>query len=335
MKRNILNWRTQILESERRVAVPIMTHPGIDAIGATVRQAACDGEVHARAVEHLANTYPTAAASMIMDLSVEAEAFGCPTHTVENDVPSIEGPIVHDATSIDALAVPTLTAGRLPAYLQAARLAAQLVTDRPVLAGCIGPYSLAGRLFGMTEIMMGVLDDPQTLHALLDKCTRFLVAYLQAFRDAGVDGVLMAEPAAGMLSPELCDEFSSAYVARIVAAVQDESFALVLHNCGNAGDLNRSMASTGAWGYHLGNNNDIARSIADFPADALVMGNIDPAGTMKMGTPAQVRSQVLDLLRATADRRNFILSTGCDIPPHTPEANIRALFAALDEYNQA
>ncbi len=335
MKRNMLNWRTQILDSERRVALPIMTHPGIDAIGATVRQAVCDGEVHARAIEHLANAYPTAAASMIMDLSVEAEAFGCRTHLTEDDVPSIEGPIVHDAASIEALAVPTLTAGRVPEYLKAARLAARRVTDRPLLAGCIGPYSLAGRLYGMTEIMMGILDEPQVLHALIEKCTQFLIAYIQAFRDEGIDGVLMAEPAPGMLSPELCDEFSSAYVARVVAAVQDESFVLVLHNCGNAGELNRSMASTGAWGFHLGNNNDVARSIADFPADAMVMGNIDPASTMKMGAPEQVRSQVLDLLQRTAERRNFILSTGCDIPPHVPEANIRAFFAALDEYNGA
>ena len=38
------------------------------------------------------------------------------------------------------------------------------------------------------------------------------------------NGVAMAEPAAGLLSPNLIDEFSSPYVQKIREAVEDENF---------------------------------------------------------------------------------------------------------------
>ena len=31
---------------------------------------------------------------------------------------------------------------------------------------------------------------------------------------------------------------------------------------------------------------------------------------------------------------NFVLSSGCDTPPHTPMENIDAFFKALDDFNK-
>ena len=54
---------------------------------------------------------------------------------------------------------------------------------------------------------------------------------------------------------------------------------------------------------------------------------------MKDGSPEQVRAAVGDLLERTRDFPNFVLSTGCDVPPQTPLANIDAFFGALREWN--
>ena len=69
-------WIDGLMANPKRVAVPIMTHPGIDYIGKSVREAVTDGEVHAAAIKALADRYPSAASTVIMDLTVEAEAFG-------------------------------------------------------------------------------------------------------------------------------------------------------------------------------------------------------------------------------------------------------------------
>ena len=69
-----------------------------------------------------------------------------------------------------------------------------------------------------------------------------------------------------------------------------------------------------------------------FPSDIPVMGNIDPAGVLRMGTPDTVREATLSLMQRCSGYENFVLSSGCDIPPMTPWENIDAFFAAAEEY---
>jgi uroporphyrinogen decarboxylase len=326
----MFEWKTGILTGNKRAAIPIMTHPGIEMIGATVREAASHGEIQFKAIRALVEKFPVAAATMMMDLSVEAEAFGAETHFKENDVPTISGRVVTDMDSARQLSIPDFEKGRLPQYLKAAELAAKEITDRPVLAGCIGPFSLAARLFGVTEIMMEMLLQPETIHLLLDKCSRFLSDYCLEFKKAGASGIIMAEPAAGMLSPALCREFSSNYVRQIVDATQDDRFIIILHNCGNTDPLFAEMQMTGAAGLHFGNKCNISAALQFLDKDILVMGNLDPVGVFKTSVPDEVSRKTRELLDITGDYPNFVVSSGCDIPPNTPLQNIAAFFDAID-----
>ncbi len=332
MERNMKQWVGELIASPDRAALPIMTHSGIELIGHSVRDAVTDGEVHARAVLALAERYPSLASTVIMDLTVEAEAFGAEIHFPEDDVPSVVGRLVCDRAGIEALAIPSLDAGRVPEYLKANELVAR-ASDRPVLSGCIGPYSLAGRLYDMSEIMMGIYIEPDTIRLLLDKCTEFITEYCKALKRAGSNGVLIAEPAAGLLSDDACREFSSVYVRRIVEQVQDDNFAVILHNCGNTGQCTAAMVATGSMGYHFGNGMDMAAALRDCPSDTLVMGNVDPVSVFKMGTPEQVYEASTALLEMAAGHPNFILSSGCDTPPGVPTANIEAFYRAVADFN--
>lgn len=331
---NTVQWIGKLIAQRERTAIPIMTHPGIELIGKRVVDAVTDGETHFRAVEALARRFPQAAASTtIMDLTVEAEAFGASLHMSPDDIPSVEGRLVSDYAGIEALRVPSLDEKRIPQYLKADRLAVKQL-GIPVFAGCIGPFSLAGRLYDMTEIMMAIYIEPDVVQLLLEKCTEFLLRYCQAIKQTGVAGVIMAEPAAGLLSDDDCQTFSSVHIRRIVEAVQDESFAVILHNCGNTGHCTRAMLAVGAHGYHFGNKADMVEALQSCPADVLVMGNIDPVGVFKQETPEQVYAETSSLLERTAAFPNFILSTGCDVPPRIPIENIEAFYQALFQFNR-
>ena len=327
-------WITDILQSPLRVAMPIMTHPGIELTGKRVVDAVTDGQTHFEAIKAVVQTYGMAACTVIMDLTVEAEAFGAPVDFPDDEVPHVTGRLVSGADDVSRLQVPSLTAGRLPEFLKANRLAAACFTDRPVFAGCIGPYSLAGRLYDMSEIMVAIYIEPDVIQALLEKCTQFLLAYCQALKATGVTGVIMAEPAAGLLSDDDCRTFSTEYVRRIVDAVQDESFSVVLHNCGNQGQCTQAMIDTGAAALHFGNAIDIRSALETCPADVPVMGNLDPVGIFKQATPEDVYRRTADLREATRGYANFVLSTGCDVPPQVPAENIRSFYRALEAYNR-
>lgn len=327
-------WMADIIQRKEVVAIPVMTHPGIELNGNTVRQAVCDGQVHYKAVMTLAKRYPSAAACTIMDLTTEAEAFGAEIAFSDEAVPAVSSRLLPDVESIDRLQVPSLSAGRIPQYLKANLLAAKEISDVPLFSGCIGPFSLAGRLYDMSEIMMLIYENPDAAHTLLRKCTDFIEKYCLALKQTGANGVLMAEPAAGLLSDEDCRTFSSNYVKRIVQRVQDDSFIVILHNCGNTGHCTKAMVSTGAAAYHFGNKCRMEDVIKEVPPTALAMGNIDPVSVFKDGMPFQMRQTVMNLLDRMRPYPNFVLSSGCDTPPHTSMSNIDAFFEALHQFNE-
>ena len=241
--------------------------------------------------------------------------------------------MLNSADDIYNLKVPSLKAGRVPEYIKANLLAARAINDRPVIGGCIGPFSLAGRLYDMSEIMMLIYQDPDVAHILLEKCTEFILRYCLALKEAGVNGVMMAEPAAGLMSNDDCRRFSSDYVKRIVDRVQDDDFAIILHNCGNTGHCTEAMVATGAAAYHFGNKCDMEQVTRDVPPTTLSMGNLDPVSVFKDCTPEQMREATTQLLEKMSKYPNFVLSSGCDTPPHTPMENIDSFFEALHDYN--
>jgi uroporphyrinogen decarboxylase len=275
-----------------------------------------------------------ASATLVMALYVEAEAFGSEISSSQNEIPTVSKRLINSFSSLASMKIPEIGKGKTCEHLKAAKLATKNITDRPVFGGIIGPYSLAGRLYDITEMMASILFEPKGSHELLKVCTDFLKKYAKAFKDAGCNGVVIAEPAAGLLAGKECNEFSSCYVKQIVDYVQDENFIVILHNCGNTMTLVDSMVSTGSAGFHFGNAVDMVEILPQVPSGRLVFGNLDPAGVIKDGTPEIIRTETLELLNKTASFKNFVLSSGCDIPPGTKLENIDALFNALNEYNK-
>lgn len=319
---------SQLLDSANVPVMPIMTHPGIELIGKKVIDAVKDGQVHYEAVMALRKRFPQSVASTtIMDLSMEAEAFGANIVFEDNEVPTVSGRMLESAEDVVKLQVPSLDTMRVPEYIKANKLAAASL-DVPLFGGCIGPFSLAGRLYDMTELMMAMYIDPDTANILLDKCTQFILDYCVRIKESGSAGVVMAEPAAGLLSNDDCYTYSSLFVKKIIERVQDDDFVVMLHNCGNTGQCTKAMIETGAAALHFGNAIDMAQVLAEVPSDIAVSGNIDPVEIMKFGTPQQVEESAKNLLKLAEKHTNFILSTGCDVPPETPFENIESLFNA-------
>lgn len=335
MKRNMYDWLKGLPSQKENGSLPLIIYPGLELSGTTISEVVTDGEAQYKCIKALAEKYPTAASVTIMDLSLEAEAFGSNTIYSEHEVPTVIGHIIDSEESAQNLQVPEVGAGRTGAYLEAARLAAEGINDRPVFGVHIGPYSLAGRLMDMTEIMIQLMIDPDYVKLVLEKCTEFLVEFAKAFKKQGVDGIIIAEPAAGLLSPEKCHEFSSVYVKRIVEAVQDESFAVILHNCGNAEKLVDTMVSTTAKGLHFGNAVDMKVIMPQVPEDIIAFGNIEPSGVFKHGSPEDMKNAVTTLLNDMKPYKNFVLSSGCDVPPFSPLENLDAFFEAFEEFNRA
>ena len=195
------NWVMSLAESKK--SLPILSFPSAKLLGVTVYQLTHDAKTQASGIIRVASETDSAAAVTMMDLSVEAEAFGCEIKADENEVPTVLGALITDEDEARALAVPEMGTARTGMFVEAAKLAKEAINDRPVLAGMIGPFSLAGRLMDVSEALVNCIAEPDFVHIALDKALEFLVSYAKAYKEAGLDGIVLAEPLSGLLSPDL------------------------------------------------------------------------------------------------------------------------------------
>lgn len=332
---NTRQWLDQLIKAPRKKAMPILSFPAVTWMGISVKELISDSDKQAEGMKLIADRVDSAAAVSMMDLSVEAEAFGSTIRVSDDEVPTVVGAIVTSEEEAKALAVPPVGTARTGKYIEAIGKACAQITDRPVFAGVIGPFSLAGRLMDVTEALVNCYTEPDMVHITMEKATDFLIEYILGYKEkTDAAGIVMAEPLTGLLSPDLAAEFSEPYVRRIVEAVQDDRFLVIYHNCGNNTiQMIDSILRTGAAAYHFGNSIDMKEMLRHVPPHVPVMGNIDPAGQFRGGTPASIKAETKSLMAACCPGNpHFIISSGCDIPPSSSWDNIDAFFEAVKEY---
>lgn len=63
----------------------------------------------------------------------------------------------------------------------------------------------------------------------------------------------------------------------------------------------------------------------------IVIGNIDPIA-LKSKNSEIIYKDTTELLQKCSLYSNFVVSSGCDIPPLTPWENIDAFFKAVEDF---
>ena len=128
------------------------------------------------------------------------------------------------------------------------------------------------------------------------------------------------------------DEYESV-VKQIVDAVQDDNFLVVYHNCGNtAVKTIDTIVTNGCLMYHFGNAINMAEMMSHVPENLIAMGNVDPAGEFRNGTAESVYNRTKEVMNECCKYKNFVISSGCDIPPMSPWENINAFFQAVEDF---
>lgn len=319
-----------VLQRAHPMGMLIGVYSGLEIIHANVRQVVSDAQVQTDAVLAMQERFHSEVMMTAMDLSAEAETFGCAIRMSDEEIPAVIGRFVTTREQIDSLHVPQAGELRTAVHLKAAE---NLVNAKkvPVLGGCIGPFSLAGRLFGVSEALEATMTDPDLMQALLEKVTSYLIEYILSFRQVGAAGIIMAEPAAGLLSPRGLAKFSASYVKRIVDATQTPDFTLILHNCGAQLIHLPKVLESGAEVYHFSTPMDLSAALQRVDPNVILCGNLDPVAVFFQGTEVEVEQKTLQLLEMAKLHRNFILSSGCDIPPGAPLRNLDVFYSTLQK----
>ncbi|MDP3582920.1 MAG: uroporphyrinogen decarboxylase family protein, partial [Ignavibacteria bacterium] len=105
--------------------------------------------------------------------------------------------------------------------------------------------------------------------------------------------------------------------------------------CGNSSHLVQKMCEAGVDGLSLDSHEtgiDLPAIAKEIPSDVVLIGNLNPVGSILNGKPEDIMRDINNLLEAMDEFPNYILSTGCDLPQEIPLENIDAFMKAGRDY---
>ncbi|MBN2301274.1 MAG: uroporphyrinogen decarboxylase family protein [Lentisphaerae bacterium] len=313
-----------------------MGFPGLNITKCTVKLAQQNYGEHYRVIKAIADIFAPDAMFPLMDLAVEANALG--RYTVFPQTESAT--VVRDMFSIDelinGLQINIAFDSRLLGYVETMKLMSIGLPSSIIKGAYVtGPYTLAALMMGADEAAMATVLRPDELHLVCQFVTEKIQEYVRLLIASGAQAICILEPSAVMLGPNQFAEFSANYVRHIIESCKYTGIAAIYHTCGNTMHLVDKMVESGISAVSLDSSEagvDLPAVAKKLPSDVIIMGNINPTGTILRGTPQNVEKEVSELLKRMEFYPNFILSTGCDLPQETPIENIHAFMQTGRQY---
>ncbi len=232
--------------------------------------------------------------------------------------------LLQDKARLNTLQLPDpLGGGRMHDRVQGvALLRERCGPDFPVLGWVEGPMAMAVDLRGMEETMMDTVLDPGFLADVFAFAVDMELAFAKAQVAAGADSIGVGDAAASLVNADTYRRLILPHALRLVSGIKALGVQVRLHVCGRTTHLAAEFAKLGVDVADVDYLSDLAAARRDMPGTAL-LGNLEPARYLLNGTPEQVQSVLAECHRVAGDR--FVVGAGCEVPKHTPAANLRAM----------
>jgi uroporphyrinogen decarboxylase len=246
---------------------------------------------------------------------------------------------IKETVDLERLRIPDpLHDGRLPLFLEATDRVLKEVGDQVIVSlTTSGPFTTASGLRGTEQLMRDLRRNPDFVHRLMRFSTDSTIPFVKEVLKRGAR-IGIAEPVASgtLISRSQFREFVVPYLTELISEIKELCGAAPsLHICGNSSRIWHDMADCGAGTLSLDDEVDLAEASAAVGDRVALVGNIRPTSTMALGTPDDVRRNVLEcLLKGVGNPKGYILGLGCALPINTPMENIHALVEAAREYGR-
>ena len=308
---------------------PLMGFPGIQITQTTIQQNLENEDIQFSTLYALYDKFHPNFMFCMMDLSVEAEALGIKILKLKNHPYTVIDHPIKDMLDLGLLKIPNpLKDGRMNIFLKVIRKMKNNM-HCPVVAYVIGPYTLTGLMSGAGWTLKNTIKNPELINKFLKFSFEVINIYCRALIDSGADYMCVLEPTTSGLSPKQYSEFSGKYIKKLK---NKHHVPFILHVCGDTSALIKEMIKTDCDGISLDSQVNLPEISKDVPENILILGNVDPVRVITFGEVDEVEKVVKLLLEGMKNRDNFILSTGCDLPPNSKLPNIKCMFEIAKKY---
>jgi len=257
-----------------------------------------------------------------------------------DDLPApLEGHRLATLDTLDPSAIDVL--GDVPEWMLAPlrETIARSAGECSVHGETFSPFDKLIELLGIEPAMVGLIDDAEKCHAILERGLEYASNWGTAQVRCGIDAIKVSSPyvGGGLLSRRFYREFVVPYERRLVERLHAAGpVPVYTHTCGAIGDRLEDMVSTGIDGLEcldpppLGDVelDDAKRRVG---GHVFIKGNVDSVNTLLKRQPAQIETDVRRTIAMGAPGGGFILSTACSIAPGVPTEHVRVLAAVARE----
>tara|TARA_Y100001968_G_scaffold302707_1_gene316222 strand:- start:1512 stop:2663 length:1152 start_codon:yes stop_codon:yes gene_type:complete len=281
--------------------------------------------------------YPLDAAILFSDILTIPDAMGQGLYFETGEGPRFRK-VIDTAADIEALPVPDPEQD-LGYVMDAVRTIRRELNGRVPLIGFSGsPWTLATYMveggsskdFRKTKAML--YDQPEAMHLLLDKLAQSVTSYLNGQIKAGAQAVQIFDTWGGNLSADAYQNFSLAYMRKIVSGLireHDGRKIPVILFTKNGGLWLESIADAGADALGLDWTMDIGVARSRVGSKVALQGNMDP--TVLYAKPEAIRAEVARILASYGKGSGHVFNLGHGITPEVDPAHAGAFIEAVHE----
>jgi len=203
------------------------------------------------------------------------------------------------------------------------------------------PFAMAANICGIDLFLKWAFKVPELCHRLmqmsLDHIFRVLAFWKECFGKENI-WVQVSTPTESnqLISPKMFQQLALPYhmeYHKRLKALGIQRF--MLHMCGDQ-NLNLPIwAECSPWPHpsvlSFGHEVTLSKAGAMFPED-IIFGNIDP-GVLLTASPQRIYQHCREAIEMGKKLSGgFILAPGCDLSPHTPDANLASMRQAINDF---
>ena len=309
---------------DRPAVTPIFMAWSANYIGRTYRDYYLDGDVLVESQLAVTKAFNLDQVSAISDPWREASAYGMEFDYPEEGVGKPMGLLIQGPDDISKVRLfDACKAERTRQRIESVeKMAAQVGQTHSVLGWVEGPLAEYSDLRGVETALMDLMDKPEMYVEAAETIIDNAIAFALAQIEAGADMIGVGDAAASLIAPAMFEEFVLPFEKKLFDAIHEAGATVKLHICGNIKRIIGEMAKTGAEIIDVDWMVPMTHAREAVGPDITLAGNFDPTVVLLQGTPDDVAKAARECLSTAGER--FILQPGCEVPPSTPEENIRS-----------
>lgn len=215
--------------------------------------------------------------------------------------------------------------------------------DKAIISCIRGPVSvLAWFLSSIDRLSFNFIDDPDLIH---DMCRSFIdwsITQIQkTSKIKDFDAFLIADDwgmtKSLLISPEYLRQFFIGPYKRLVSAIKDLGYPVIMHNDGNIWEVLDDIKDIGVDAYHpveKAATMDLKVVKQKYQGVLCPIGNIDNKKVLVSGTVDDVKKETLRCLREGAEGGGYIISSDHSLHDDMPVENVTTYIETVKKYGK-